>query len=613
MTLRFRWALLLALLAAPAFADDPPNPPPLWKSIVVRYDLGADGTLHVTERADVTISPQTSTIERTYWSDGEQVMTINRLTRIDPETGEVRELTRGGLETRDHFETPWPGHVKWSVAEVTAATYVIESTISDAVIPAWSLPRGRLSRDTTGLLGDPRVRFKEMLPVWREAAKNPRRRYLLDVQYDLPPAGDAPTEVRFELNWANGWEPSHAITSDTVARRLESDFYNPTRFRLTHLFDFSGTGTPRGIDVRRHALRAAAIVGFPLACLFLWLLFVLRELFRSSQAAGDVDENALETMLFNEPPELIAARWSGRVNAPRIEPFLRRLERQRKLSIAVDPSHGKGDDDEGDQVTLRLLVPREELTDYERAGIDALIADGWETTTAAIRARHGEDFFDPTDALRDGLTTIAAESGAKAKAPWYSQLTSFALFAAGIALLVQEIVHYHREPIMLFAGLILSSMFLRLFPNTILRSAIRDSLVWTLLAAIPAVLMMAAIAVVHLAPEVPPGVYASAGFSLVLLATYKANLAATATREPRPARARRRELSRVRAWARAELATPQPRLRDESIPWLEALGLSSTLSRWRRRAQSHPSGFGTTFTGNAPPAAEEGWGEGLVA
>jgi hypothetical protein len=508
MTLRFWWVPALALLAASAFADDPPNPPPHWKSIVVRYDLATNGTLHMTERADVEIDPATSSVERTYWSDGEQVVTINRITRIDPQTGKEHPLTRGGLDAADRFETPWPGHVKWSVREVTTATYVIEATISDAVIPAWSLPRGRLSRDTTGLLGHPRERLASLLPVWREALKNPRRRYLLDVQFDMPPASEAGTEVQLQLNWGDDWQPVHTITSDTIARRSESDSSNPTSFRLTHLFDFKGSGPPpTGVDVRRHGLQMLAIVGFPFACLLLWLLFVLRELFRGGRGGEDVDENALQTTLFNEAPEVVAARWSGQVKPPRIEAFLRRLERQRKLAITVEPAKSE---DEDDLVTLRLLVPKEELGPYERAGIDALIPDGWETTSEAIRKRHGDD-FDPVDTLQNELTGIAAESGASAKAPWYSQLTSFAIFAAGVWLLVLEIARYHREPVMLGVGLIASSMFLQMWPNKIVRAAVADSLVWAVLALIPPALMFGVIAVVHLALEVPPGVYASAG------------------------------------------------------------------------------------------------------
>src|SRR5206468_11101464 len=98
-----------------------------------------------------------------------------------------------------------------------------------------------------------------------------------------------------------------------------------------------------------------------------------------------------------------------------------------------------------EDVAVRLLVSREELTPYERAGIDALMPSSNEVTSAQIQTR-GE--FTPTDALYEKLVEIAAETGMNAKAPWYAKGTSILLFGGGLFLAGQEIVRYHREPVL---------------------------------------------------------------------------------------------------------------------------------------------------------------------
>jgi hypothetical protein len=206
------------------------------------------------------------------------------------------------------------------------------------------------------------------------------------------------------------------------------------------------------------------------------------------------------------------------------------------------------------------------------------------------------------------------EYGRKARAPWYSKLTSFALFAGGVYLLLQETIRYQREPALLFAALIFSSGLSGLWPDSLVRSAVRNRLRWSLVLLLPALIATAALALACVILEQPPGVYAAAGLALVLLATYKAILAAGATREPRAVRQRLAELSRARDWFRAELRQDHPRLRDDAIPWLEALGLQRDLRRWRRAHTAEPSRFVTGgWTGNPPPRNEEAWGESLVA
>jgi len=602
--------LTLALLAFAARAEDQPE----WQAIVVRFTIDRDGGLHVREQVQVDVPPSVATLERDYWGDAEQQVTIDAITLVGDRTV---NLERGNLDRAHHYEMPWNGRIRWSVRDKAAVpdavrsyTYVIETTVRDGVIPAWSIPRGKLSHGGDGQLGDVRERLREILPVWREAKKYPRELYLLDYQYEMPPPSTKGTTIQLQLYWEDGWKPAGELTPDNIAEPIARDFYNPDRYRVTHFFFYSGGyGRPLAVDVENHATRMAALLGFPIACLLLWLAFFLREAWRRRLSGGaEADEQLLRETVYSEPPEVIAARWSGEAQYPSIEAFLRRLEREHKIALMIEPGRDPEEDDP--LVRIRLLVPRDKLTPYERAGIDALIPDGWETSSAEIQQRHGGHNFDPTEALHAELANLTAGVKKSTTAPWYSRLTSFLLFATGIYIAVQESVRLGREPAVLAAALIAASILTQMWPRNLARHAIRTSLRGTLLLLIPLLLAFAVVVCVHFIAPLPPGVFGSVGLALILLAAYKAILAGSATRDS----AAMRPLVRARNWLRNELKSATPRLRDEHIPWLTALGLGSDIDRWRRRNQTAESRFasGTYWTGTPPAEEEEAWGGALM-
>lgn len=606
--------LAIALATAlPRFAEDAPE----WQAIVVRFTIDRDGRLHVREQVQVDVPPSVATLERVYWGDAEQQVRIEAITLVGERTV---KLERGNLERAHHYDMPWNGRIQWSVRDKAAVpdgvrsyTYIIETTVEDGVIPAWSIPRGKLSHDSSGRIGDWRERLREVLPVWREARKYPRELYLLDYQYEMPPPSTKGTSIQLQLYWEPGWKPAGELTPDNIAEPIDRDFYNPDRYRVTHFFFYSGGyGRPLAVDVENHATRMAALLGFPVAGLLLWLAFVLREAWRRrpSDGNGEVDEQFIRETVYSEPPEVIAARWSGDAHYPSIEAFLRRLEREHRIALMIEPGRDPEEDDP--LVRIRLLVPRDKLTPYERAGIDALIPDGWETSSMEIQQRHSGQDFDPTEALRAELANLAAGAKKSTTSPWYSRLTSFLLFVTGIYIAVQESVRLGREPAVLFAGLIAASFLTQVWPRNLTRNAVRTSLRAALLLLVPLLLAFAAVVYVHFAASMPPGVFGSVGFALMLLAAYKAILAGSATRDD----AEMRPLVRARAWLRNELKSATPRLRDEQIPWLTALGLGSDVDRWRRRHQTAESRFGSGayWTGTPPKEDddEEAWGGALM-
>ena len=493
-----------------------------------------------------------------------------------------------------------------------ALTYVLRYTVTDAIAPAWSIPRGE--QDPQGNLQYPRKRLRELIPIWREGLEKPRSRYLLDYQYDMPPPSTDGTRIQLQLYWDDGWSPVHTITGDTIAKEIDRSIGYNDRWRVTHLFDYHRDGVPPAIDLRPHKIRLASILGFPIAAAILWLLFLLRELFRRGEApaVAEVNEQYVRETVYSEPPEVIAARWSARATYPNLEAFLRRLEREHKIALTIEPRTVTFDGEEMEDdplVKIRLLVPREELSAYERAGIDALIPTGWEVTSDEIQKQHEEQGFDPTEAMQAELARIAKESGSEVKPPWYSRMTSIGMFAGGLWLALMEAATENREPVHLFAALAGGILLNILWPSTISRHLIRLSLLGTLLLLVPIVLATIAIAIIHLVCDVPLGVLGSIGVSLTFLGAYQMILSSCATRATTEAIERQMKLARARRWLRNELKSATPRLRDEHIPHLNALGLDWTLARWRKRHQRPESRFATSqFTGNAPPEVEEEWG-----
>jgi hypothetical protein len=558
MTLLRRIAPVLALIAAISLRAGEEQPH--WNAIDVRFDIDPDGKLHLTEQLTVDVPPSVQRLERTYREEAGQNVTVDAITLYAGDRTVPLEDSSDLDRAHTFRQSEQPGHVVWSVrdkADLPAATrtltYVIESRVSDAVIPAWSIPRR-----------DPRERLRIAMSMWREALKNPRHRFLLDYRY-VPPPGTNGTPVQLQRHWPAGWKPLP-----------------------NNLFEESSGRVLTGVNVPDHAIRMAALIGFPVVGLLFWLAFVLIQSLRRPRGLID-DEQAVRDAVYSQPPEKIEAQWSGRAPYVTVEQFLRRLERERKIAITIEKRGG---------YTLRLLVPREQLTPYEGLGIQILLRDGWEATSDEIHARQVEEKFDAEGVLNLAVQNTAAKAKRKQRTPWHSRLTSFALFITGIYFAIQETVRLHRQPAVLAVTLIAASMLFTIWPYELTREAVRTSRRNALFLLIPLAIFTAIVVAMHFATLTPPGFFASAGMSLAFLGAYKAMLANSAPRGDA-------QLARARNWLRRELQSPTPRLRDDAIPWLHALGLQADIARWQCRNAAAESPFRSTqWTGKPPPEPE---------
>ena len=452
------------------------------------------------------------TIERSY----EPPVTFKRVLRLISDNEGVEEK----------FEPTGPASIRWQTTP-GQHRYVIESALPEATFPAIDIPAAREFR--------------------REALESPRTRFVFD--YVVVTTGRS---VQIQLYWPNGWEPVHEITADTLVK-----FDGNGRSALRHLFE------AKGVPIQRQELiRPGSIVLVPIAGLLFWLVYAAREVIRQRIAGHhEVNEEFLRTKIYSESPEVIAAQWKGVTPAPSIETFLRRLEKQRKVGITIEripiPIDGEEDDEEL-KVHVRLLVPRTQLNDYDRAGIDALIPSGMEISSDEIQTKYKGADFDPTEALESALKHVADKHHGPAHDVWYSKLLSFALFWSGVILLA---VNYEKR--MAIAAAVLTVGLAIFWPSSLTRR-LRFGFFLPLLAI---VIASAATLYINLTGPIPTP-YASLGFALIALAAIKATMSQSTGRQSREALVRHGEL----AAARRYLMTA-PMVRPDADDWLEALAL----------------------------------------
>ncbi len=471
-------------VAALARGDDEPE----WNAIIVRFDIDRDGRLRITEQVQVDVPPSVQRLERMYRSDA----TFDAITLYTDHTIPLEE--NSDLARAHHFHDEGSGKVVWSVRDQDARvegwrslTYVIESRVNDAVIPAWSIPRGN----------------------WRELLDHPRHRYLLDYLYPMPPPSTKGTTIQLQLYWPPGWKPVHEITPDTVARELESSWH------VHHLFEEDGRRALINDDFTNHAIRMAAIAGLPVVLSLFFILFVLREFLLHRQPPDG--EQLTREVIYSEAPEVIEARWSGRAPHVAIEDFLARMERKSTRTPF-------------DQTLMFLLKEK------------------------------GQE-LDGTEMLQELLKIET--NAAKPRTAWSLRLASFAIFITGLYFAIQEIVRGHRQPIVLAAGLVACLVLFLFWPSNAIRAALHNALWPSLFLLLPAALMTALMIAIQFREA--PGIYGSGGLAAMLLGTYIAILASSASR--------RSQLARARRWLKEELQSPAPRIHHDAKPWLAALGL----------------------------------------
>jgi hypothetical protein len=167
----------------------------------------------------------------------------------------------------------------------------------------------------------PLDRLKEVVSLWRQAGLHPGSRYLLDYQFFFPDDQNN-VDIQPTLSLAREWKAVYPGSSHVVVKSPTFGFADPLAgsVRVTELFDYVGSGAPAAVDIRAHRIRVFSIAAFPIIAVLICLIyFGWRILTRPK--IGAIDERWLREHLFNEPPEVVAAKLGGWPSSPSIESF----------------------------------------------------------------------------------------------------------------------------------------------------------------------------------------------------------------------------------------------------------------------------------------------------
>jgi hypothetical protein len=302
-----------------------------------------------------------------------------------------------------------------------------------------------------------------------------------------------------------------------------------------------------------------------------------RGLFDPLPDVSAVDEPWLRTHVLAYRPEVVGAAWDDKVAAPEVSAVLARMAAEGKLATRVE----RGFLGLSRALHLRLLVDRGTLEGHERRLVDGLFFDGDTVDTARLRKRYRRTGFDPASRLRlvrDDARALAPggprlsgwPSGAGAGLLGVAALLGWLAVASGRELLEVVLPALAGTLLLLlsaFAGeglaIAIAAHARRAVAPVLLLALWGTGFVWVARGgegAIWAVLVQAALW--------GAGVLFVAGRARTRL-------------HPRTIALRKRLATARRHFAR-ELRRPEPRLRDEWVPYLLALGLGRGLDRWVR-------------------------------
>jgi hypothetical protein len=289
---------------------------------------------------------------------------------------------------------------------------------------------------------------------------------------------------------------------------------------------------------------------------------------------GEIDAEWLERHVLSLPPELVGAAFDRHVAEPEVAALLARMNGESKLASRV-ASGARG----WNNLELWLLVEREELTGYERELVDGLFFGGRTTSGDRLQQEYREPGFEPAAILRRHLNTSCDTLlGIRAARRWP---LGVALAASAVGLLLSmlgtasSIIPVGLAVVLGALGPLWGAF---VFAPRWSRDPERPSskLLPCIESAGASALALALLIVgwPSLPPLGPLGIVAWGLMGAVTVAR------AAASRESPEGFALRRRLVAARRFFAAELERPEPRLRDEWLPYLVALELTAEVAYW---------------------------------
>jgi hypothetical protein len=417
--------------------------------VAVRAHLDAQGALHVAERQTMVFTGDWNGGYRRFRRGIGQKLRLERLLRIDPQTGRAVPLTEGGIDEVDHYEWKDGTTLRWRSRRPfdppfrdTALVYEIDYTLS-------------------GIL-------------WESGGL-----YHLDHDLVFPDREGVIERFSADLDLDPAWRPASPVPSHLDARDL-----HPGETEVVHAdLAFQGSAAPAGARSQPPVwLRGAFFLASLLAMSWLYFRFRDHEVALGRWARPPVpdapDEAWLQENVFLYLPEEVGALWDRKVGPPEVAATLARLVGEGKLASEVVPARSvlglmkMGND----VLRLRRLAPPSAFEGYEKKLVDRLFFSGrTEVDTDEIRKHYKSTGFDPAHVIREDLEKrVARHSELQGKTPPPRRRPT-ALLVLAVALLMVFEGFLNAWEQLLFLALVVPALCLVLYvPGLLFAFAWRD-------------------------------------------------------------------------------------------------------------------------------------------
>ncbi len=557
--------LLIVLLSFPLSAQERRLH---WQSIMVTANLDEKGTLTIEERQSYVFFGEWNGGERRFnILPGEKFKLIS-LKKLDPVAGAYKDLAAGDLDLVDHYD--------WADSETLR----------------W---RSRLQSDTpfNNTVINYSIKYS-----YENVLRKTGDTFTLDFDFLFPDRDGIVMTYFLTLRLHESWASARGSLINEIDMNVEPGKGHPLKLDLK----YTGAVQPAAKTPLTGWMKAAGLL-----CAFLIFFYYLqrsmkadetRGLFKNIPELADPDESCLRERLFYLLPEEVGAMWDVTIGAPEVAAIIARLVSEKKLLSELVPNPDAFLFFNRQMMQLKLLVPREAFSDYEKKLINSLFVNNRTTTNTHVIKEYYKKKkkpFDPRTEIMPGLgLKIKKYSNfrdEKIKAKEYlPSLFFLILFALSVTYSGIRWGMPYNESIIIMSLLIL---FLGFFPgliataiaaNSLINKSKKTALVMFLGGGPAFFIMLCGIGAMD---ELYLFQFISMA-SLALCFSILSTVLARTNNSPDKL-AFRRELAAIRNYFQKELSKEKPRLKDEWFPYLVAFGLTKMLDRWDAKYGSESS------------------------
>lgn len=523
-----------------------------WPTIEVTAHLDRDGRLHVRERQTIRFNGEWNGGERRFAVGFGQEFEFDSIVHVDD--GTAKPMFEGEIDRVDGYEMFSGNTLRWRSRlpedppfADDLRTYELHFTYGQILQPdaerTYQLAHDFAFADRDGEID----------------------RFILHLTLDR--AWGAPADFSGEYE-TTGLLPGNGFVVTVPLRRLAAEAPSGVR---------AGASTST-----RYALLTVLVAGVAGLLVLLVLHDARRGRFAAVMPAREVTPEWLEKELFVHLPEVAGAAWDDSTSQAEVAATLARLVQEGKLASRVETRkilvfrrH---------ILHLELKTERATLRTHERSLIDKLFTSGSNSTdTDRVRKRYESTGFDPSSAIRPGITKLvnAMAPGDSKDRP--SRRVTLSLIGLAFVLIGIGVSRSGYDALIAVAtvGASIPAYLVARGCAAVWKRRVTDLWFAGALGLLVIVAMVAVFGRTLIFNDTyRTGPLVLAGLVVWLLALVNSVGNGARTQQSSERIATRKRMVAARNFFRRELATPQPQLRDAWYPYMLAFGLGSHVDRW---------------------------------